>query len=94
MVKTKYKQRREERERARVVADGNVAEEEIIQEGKTGIAQVIPVVVAVLGVSMFTMTARGELDAIYGGAGLITAIICIFIEIIILNRGGRNENTD
>jgi len=44
--------------------------------------------VAVIGVVLFTLTANGKLDVLYGGMGLVVAILSIFIEIIVLNRGG------
>jgi len=88
MVETKYKKRREERERIRTQHVNEEVEEEVIHNQKLKIIQIIPAVVAVIGVVLFTLTANGKLDVLYGGMGLVVAILSIFIEIIVLNRGG------
>lgn len=88
MVKTKYKKRREERERVHTQHVNEEVEEETIHNQKLKIVHIIPAVVAVLGVVLFTLTANGKIDVLYGGMGLAVAILCIFIEIIVLNRGG------
>lgn len=88
MVETKYKKRREERERIRTQHVNEEVEEEVIHNQKLKIIQIIPAVVVVIGVVLFTLTANGKLDVLYGGMGLVVAILSIFIEIIVLNRGG------
>ncbi len=88
MVDTKYKKQREERERVHTQHVNEEIEEDVIHNQKLKIIHIIPAVVAVIGVALYTLTADGKLDVLYGGMGLVVAILCIFIEIIVLNRGG------
>ena len=83
MVKTKYKDHKHRH------AFVHVERTEAPTEQEKPYVEIACTILAVIGTVLFTFTARGSLDVLYGGLGLLVAVISIMV--VAVKNGLKKE---